>query len=119
MTIDEAIEQKINDYVEYAIDKRMELITRDILRKHMDFKVTVSKFAEIIGLKDQSIYRRIDESKLPFTKEGGTYLIDVKAILDNFKDYRFNYPEQIERKLNNYINEQINEKKQWKYQKVD
>ena len=110
MSIDEAIEQKINDYVEYAIDKRMELITRDILRKHMDFKVTVSKFAEIIGLKDQSIYRKIERSSLPFTRMGGTYFFDVKEILDNFKDYRFNYPEHIEKRLNDYINEQINEK---------
>ena len=110
MTLEQHIKAVSEESVKAAFEEQRKIFTKELLMKHLEFNVTVGEFAKILGMRDASIYIKIDKGRLPFKMQGGTYMIDVKEVRDNLHDCRFDYSDTVAEKLDKYIEDRINEK---------
>lgn len=107
MTIEDHIMSKIIPIVDEKIEERLESIRYDMARKFVNTRVSGSELRSILGWSNSYVYQKRKRGELPYDMVNGSYVYDIRVILDRIDELNFRNIEGVRSRIRNWIDEQV------------
>lgn len=93
--------------VEKRVNEKLDAMRVEMARQFVNTRVSGSELRSILGWSNSYVYQKRKRGELPYDMVNGSYVYDIRVILDRIDELNFRNTEGVRIRIRNWIDEQV------------
>lgn len=107
MTIEDVILSRVMPAVEKRVNEKLDAMRVEMARQFVNTRVSGTELRSILGWSNSYVYQKRKRGELPYDIVNGSYVYDIRVILDRIDELNFRNTEGVRSRIRNWIDEQV------------
>lgn len=93
--------------VEKRVNEKLDAMRVEMARQFVNTRVSGTELRSILGWSNSYVYQKRKRGELPYDIVNGSYVYDIRVILDRIDELNFRNTEGVRSRIRNWIDEQV------------